>query len=81
MVGTPSLRTPGVPDPAPAQRAPRPPANRTPARNEVIDVIYNSCAENGLSFAPPAQSYLNITPGNAADRRTLPAVAKSAGAL
>jgi small-conductance mechanosensitive channel len=57
------------------------PANRTPARNEVIDVIYNSCAENGLSFAPPAQSYLNIIPGIAADRRALPAAAKSAGAL
>lgn len=34
------------------------PAGRTPARNEVIDVVHQHCEANGLTFAPPPQSYL-----------------------
>ena len=29
------------------------PAQRTPARNEVLDVVYRRCIEAGLAFAPP----------------------------
>lgn len=36
------------------------PANRTPARNEVIDVVSRHCAENGLQFAMPAHAYLVV---------------------
>jgi small-conductance mechanosensitive channel len=36
------------------------PANRTPARNEIIDVISRHCAANGLSFAMPAHAYLSV---------------------
>jgi small-conductance mechanosensitive channel len=34
------------------------PANRTPARNEIIDVVSQHCEANGLSLAMPAGSYL-----------------------
>ncbi|PDT53245.1 MULTISPECIES: mechanosensitive ion channel family protein [Sinorhizobium] len=34
------------------------PANRTAARNEVIDQVDRHCKESGLSFALPPQSYL-----------------------
>lgn len=36
------------------------PANRTPARNEVIDVVSRHCAENGLRLAMPAHAYLVV---------------------
>ncbi|MFK0206536.1 mechanosensitive ion channel family protein [Agrobacterium sp. NPDC090283] len=36
------------------------PAARTPARNEVIDVVHQHCAAHGLSFAMPVQSYLQL---------------------
>ncbi|MDB5550429.1 MAG: mechanosensitive ion channel family protein, partial [Rhizobium sp.] len=36
------------------------PAGRTLARNEVIDVVYQHCAANGLAFAPPPQSFLHV---------------------
>ncbi|ACP23259.1 probable integral membrane protein (plasmid) [Sinorhizobium fredii NGR234] len=38
------------------------PANRTPARNEVIDQVDRHCKESGLSFAMPPQSYLYALP-------------------
>jgi small-conductance mechanosensitive channel len=38
------------------------PSARTPARNEVIDMVYGRCAENGLTLAMPAQSYLFLAP-------------------
>ncbi len=41
------------------------PANRTPARNEVIDLVHRHCAENGLSLAMPPQSYLYKMPSTA----------------
>jgi small-conductance mechanosensitive channel len=44
------------------------PADRVPARNEVIDVVYEHCAANGLEFAPPAQSYLYPSVGMALGR-------------
>ncbi|CEJ13803.1 Small-conductance mechanosensitive channel [bacterium YEK0313] len=34
------------------------PANRTPARNEVIGAVHRQCEASGLAFAPPPQSYL-----------------------
>lgn len=37
------------------------PAGRTPARNEVIDTIQQRFETNGLAFAPPAQSYVQIS--------------------
>lgn len=45
------------------------PANRTPARNEVIDVVHQHCEANGLEFALPPQSYL-YTPPAKADKST-----------
>jgi len=44
------------------------PADRVPARNEVIDVVYEQCAANGLEFAPPPQSYLYPSVGMALGR-------------
>ncbi|WOS66525.1 mechanosensitive ion channel family protein [Sinorhizobium fredii] len=38
------------------------PANRTPARNEVIDQVDLHCKQRGLSFAMPPQSYLYPLP-------------------
>lgn len=38
------------------------PANRTPARNEVIDLVHRHCRESGLSLAMPPQSYLYPLP-------------------
>ncbi|SCW77947.1 Small-conductance mechanosensitive channel [Rhizobium mongolense subsp. loessense] len=38
------------------------PANRTPARNEVIDLVHRQCEESGLSLAMPPQSYLYTLP-------------------
>lgn len=38
------------------------PANRTPARNEVIDLVHNHCRERGLSLAMPPESYLYALP-------------------
>ncbi len=38
------------------------PANRTPARNEVIDLVHRHCQESGLSLAMPPQSYLYPLP-------------------
>jgi small-conductance mechanosensitive channel len=57
------------------------PAGRTPARNEVLDVIYQQCHANGLAFAPPAQSYLNIGPPKDSNRSVVLGRAPSAGAL
>jgi small-conductance mechanosensitive channel len=38
------------------------PAGRTPARNEIIDLLYDRCDANGLSLAAPAESLvLNST--------------------
>jgi small-conductance mechanosensitive channel len=34
------------------------PANRAPARNEIIDVVSQHCATHGLGFAMPAHAYL-----------------------
>lgn len=34
------------------------PAGRTPARNEIIDVVHQHCSENNLSLAPSAQNLL-----------------------
>ncbi|HEV7308039.1 mechanosensitive ion channel family protein [Ensifer sp.] len=34
------------------------PAERTPARNEVITRVHEQCRQGGLSLAPPAQAYL-----------------------
>lgn len=39
------------------------PADRTPARNEVIDLVHRHCRERGLSLAMPPQSYLYAMPG------------------
>jgi small-conductance mechanosensitive channel len=39
------------------------PANRTPARNEVIDTVFQHCAENGLVLAMPLQIYLPTASG------------------
>lgn len=39
------------------------PADRTPARNEVIDLVHRHCRESGLSLAMPPQSYLYAMPG------------------
>jgi small-conductance mechanosensitive channel len=36
------------------------PSARTPARNEVIDVVHQHCALHGLSLAMPAQGYLQL---------------------
>ena len=38
------------------------PANRTPARNEVVDLVHRQCSESGLSFAPPPQSTIYPLP-------------------
>ncbi|OWV99813.1 mechanosensitive ion channel family protein [Rhizobium sp. R693] len=38
------------------------PANRTPARNEVIDLVHNYCRQSGLSLAMPPRSYLYASP-------------------
>lgn len=45
------------------------PANRTPARNEVIDVVSRHCAANGLKLAMPAHAYL-IVPTTDGGRET-----------
>ncbi|WP_431323037.1 mechanosensitive ion channel family protein [Rhizobium sp. YTU87027] len=37
-------------------------ANRTPARNEVIDLVHNHCRQSGLSLAMPPQSYQYALP-------------------
>ena len=37
------------------------PSARTPARNEVIDVVHEHCGARGLSFALPAQAYLGLS--------------------
>jgi small-conductance mechanosensitive channel len=34
----------------------RHPADRIPARNELIDLVYRQCIETGISLAPPASS-------------------------
>lgn len=39
------------------------PANRVPARNEVIDVVHAQCMANGLKFAMPPQSLLYSVTG------------------
>lgn len=36
------------------------PANRVPARNEIINVVSQQCATHGLGFAMPAQAYLVV---------------------
>ncbi|MGV1872584.1 mechanosensitive ion channel family protein [Agrobacterium rosae] len=36
------------------------PANRTPARNEVIVVVHQQCQKHGLALAMPAQSYVHL---------------------
>lgn len=56
------------------------PSNRTPARNEIIDVVSTHCAENGLSFAMPAQSYL-VMPKRFADETNISAIAALPRAL
>ncbi len=38
------------------------PAERTPARNEVIDRVHEQCRLEGLSLAPPAQAYFYVPP-------------------
>lgn len=37
------------------------PANRAPARNEIIDVVSQHCAAHGLGFAMPAHAYLVVS--------------------
>lgn len=37
------------------------PANRVPARNEIIDVVSQHCATHGLGFAMPAHAYLVVS--------------------
>lgn len=44
------------------------PAQRTPARNEVIDAVYQQCAANGLAFAPPPQSLIHWVAGDPGDQ-------------
>jgi small-conductance mechanosensitive channel len=39
------------------------PADRTPARNEVIDLVHSHCRESGISLALPPQSALYALPG------------------
>jgi len=36
------------------------PADRTPARNEIIDVVSRHCGSHGLHFAMPAHTYLVV---------------------
>lgn len=50
------------------------PANRTPARNEVIDVVHQLREANGLSLALPAQSYLPIGTADSGNRRSASAL-------
>lgn len=38
------------------------PAERTPARNEVIDRVHEQCRLEGFSLAPPAQAYFYVPP-------------------
>ncbi|WEX75272.1 mechanosensitive ion channel family protein [Sinorhizobium numidicum] len=46
------------------------PANRTPARNEVIDLVHRHCKESGLSLAMPPQSYLYAIPAPSEEPRS-----------
>jgi small-conductance mechanosensitive channel len=57
------------------------PANRTPARNEVIDTVYQQCAANGMAFAPPPQSLLYTRAGMPGDRDAPTAIQPSSRAL
>ncbi len=54
------------------------PANRTPAKNEVIDMVYRQCEASGLSLAMPPQSYLFQMP---VAQHALPAAAASPRAV
>lgn len=47
------------------------PSERTPARNEVIDLVYHLCRERGLSLALPAQAYLYAPPAGSEARPRL----------
>lgn len=57
------------------------PAHRTPARNEVIDLVHAHCKTNGLSLAMPSQSYVCILPRVTGRAATAAAVDRSAGAV
>jgi small-conductance mechanosensitive channel len=53
------------------------PANRTPARNEIIDVVSQRCAVHGIAFAMPAASYLILPKANHEETKTTAVVALS----
>jgi len=57
------------------------PANRTPARNEVIDTVYQHCAANGMAFAPPPQSFLHVRTAKLGDQDIPTAIQPSSRAL
>jgi small-conductance mechanosensitive channel len=46
------------------------PANRTPARNEIIDVVSQRCAAEGIALAMPALSYLVLPKANEDEMKT-----------
>jgi len=48
----------------------RRPADRTPARNELIDLVYRQCEASGMSLAPPASSAVFVE--NLQDGHALP---------
>jgi small-conductance mechanosensitive channel len=57
------------------------PANRTPARNEVIDLVHRHCEANGVRLAMPPQSYLLPLPATGGDAVGAKIKTRSAGAL
>jgi small-conductance mechanosensitive channel len=42
-------------------------ATRTPAQNEIIDLVYEHCRTNGLAFAMPEQSVFCLPPAEGAE--------------
>ncbi|MBL0370901.1 mechanosensitive ion channel family protein [Rhizobium sp. KVB221] len=57
------------------------PTQRTPARNEVIDVVYGQCAANGIAFAPPVQSLIHWIAGTPGGQTATSGTQSLSGAL
>jgi small-conductance mechanosensitive channel len=57
------------------------PANRTPAINEIIDLIHCHFQANGLFLAMPSQSYVCMLPTSRKEAIGAPNISSSSGAL